>query len=215
MSVKILTAKEVTAKLNGFKKRQDNFVKDIQQVALSCLHLVEKDGNLTNLQRLYNEMPRVASKAKLAIWAKMNGKLDFDDKARKFIYRHKKSSDLARAEAVPFTDIKLPKDESFDLLQTLVSQAKAIMAKQGDKMSTEDKAAFDQHVSNLNALVTDHGRAKQDVKPVADESPKLCEVITNDELVKARAKAKAAKTRAAKAPKQADKTPATPKAAQA
>lgn len=117
------TIKRITT--NG--KKLDS---DIQAAGVGCLDHLNKHGDVTLFNRLYQALPKGARKSAMTAWALAFGQVAANTgdnkKEAPFVYDKTKTTQLAEAMANPWFDFspdKLP-DEVFDVRAALASLLK-------------------------------------------------------------------------------------------
>jgi hypothetical protein len=141
-TMKLITeVKAIEASIKSIQTRGKSLAKDIHLVGVSCLAHIEKHGDITLLNRLVTALPGGWRSNAIKAWAEAFGKVNWDNKAKAFVYDKSKKSDIEGAIEVspedfrPETEYK-PMDLAADIAK-LIKKAEARLGSDNDNVPAE------------------------------------------------------------------------------
>lgn len=165
MSIAILEAKAVNARIDAFQKSGKELDTEVHILAVSCLFHAEKHGDNTLATRLVHAMPGAGRTKALIYWFTVFGALKWskDDKGvEKFLKDDKRTYRLEEAENTPFysyTKEKNPKPFSLeDIIKSV--QGKLKKAAEEGKLSVDSLNAFVKGMEGVVAQTYLTGKVK-------------------------------------------------------
>jgi hypothetical protein len=140
--MKIITeVKAIEASIKSIQTRGKSLAKDIHLVAVSCLAHIEKHGDITLLNRLVTALPSGWRSNAVKAWGEAFGKVNWDNKAKAFVYDKNKKTDLEGAIEISPEDFKpepeyKPMDLAADIAK-LVKKASERVGSDNDNVPAE------------------------------------------------------------------------------
>jgi hypothetical protein len=140
--MKLITdVKAIDLAIKSIQSRGSKLSKDIHVTAVSCLNHIEKHGDITLLNRLVVALPGGWRSNAVKAWAEAFGKVNYDTKAKAFVYDKAKKSNIEGAMEISPEDFKPePEYKPMDLaaeIAKLIKKAEERVNSEADKVPVE------------------------------------------------------------------------------
>lgn len=149
----ITDAKAIGSLISEIGKSGKKLDKDIQLASVSIIAHVEAHGNVTLANRLITNMPKGSRVNAIISHLTVNGKMKWDDKAKKIVYSKTKKTDLQNAIDKPWWTEKPEapfKPEVFDIAKILQGKFnKANDDSQREGLTAEQKTVIAKSISDI------------------------------------------------------------------
>ena len=159
----MLNLKEIKANIRLIKDAGDKMDIRIHETGVSVLSHAKEHGDWSEMQRLYDALPRSARRQAFVTWVKDNSPLHFDDKLGKFLKSkgNKAEYNVDGANAVPFWDYTkeivqtLNVDKLLDIEAIIASAYKRIESQENKGAPIEgDMVKFNARVAQIRTALT-------------------------------------------------------------